>query len=461
MSLLREAVKWSREKFGDDLVLVVAPGGFFGFEGQIPLHTLDNENDGQESRYEVVDTTVGRVLFFDIIPRPLPFSAVNRTMNKKALGELIDRCYRTCGPKATVLLADALMSLGFTMAARAGISIAIDDMLIPSRKDEILENARHEVADIETQYNDGLITVGEKYNKVVDIWSKVTDEISKELLREIGVQKLRGEDGELRDHTSFNSVFMMVDSGARGSPTQVRQLAGMRGLMARPSGEIIETPITANFREGLSVLQYFISTHGARKGLADTALKTANSGYLTRRLVDVVQDTIMTARDCGTQEGMDVTSLIEGGEIIEHLGERVLGRVAAADVLDPYSDEVLVPRNGMLDEKARWRRSSPRAWSASRSAPCSPARCAGACAACATAATWRAATWSTSARPSASSPPSPSASPAPSSPCAPSTSVAPPRRRSPRPPSSSRPRAPSGTPTRSPSSGTARTTPWR
>ncbi|MCK6519926.1 hypothetical protein L6R49_00670 [Myxococcota bacterium] len=352
MTLLRKAVAWAREKYGDDLVLVVAPGGFFGFEGQIPLHTLDNENDGQESRYEVVNTTVGRVLFFDIIPKPLPFSAVNRTMNKKALGELIDRCYRTCGPKATVLLADALMSLGFTMAARAGISIAIDDMLIPSRKDEILENARHEVSDIEAQYNDGLITVGEKYNKVVDIWSKVTDEISKELLREIGVQKIRGEDGELRDHPSFNSVFMMVDSGARGSPTQVRQLAGMRGLMARPSGEIIETPITANFREGLSVLQYFISTHGARKGLADTALKTANSGYLTRRLVDVVQDTIMTARDCGTQEGMDVTSLIEGGEIIEHLGERVLGRVAAADVLDPYSDEVLVPRNGMLDEKA-------------------------------------------------------------------------------------------------------------
>ncbi|RME25048.1 MAG: hypothetical protein D6798_09820 [Deltaproteobacteria bacterium] len=303
-------------------------------------------------RGDLVDTTVGRVLFYDIVPRAVPFSMVNRPLNKKALGELIDRCYRVAGAKATVLFADALMAQGFGMATQAGISICIDDMKIPARKQEILDRARAEVEETEQQYQDGLITVGEKYNKVVDIWSKVTDEVAKELLREISTEVVKGPDGTVSEEPSFNSIYMMVDSGARGSPTQVRQLAGMRGLMAKPSGEIIETPITANFREGLTVLQYFISTHGARKGLADTALKTANSGYLTRRLVDVVQDFIVTARDCGTRRGMMITSLIEGGEVIEHVGERVLGRVAAEDILDPYSDEVLVPRNGMLDETA-------------------------------------------------------------------------------------------------------------
>ena len=348
---LREAVVWARGEFGDDLVLIMAPAGFFGQEGHVPVYTTRHGANGSEARGELVETTVGRVLFFDIVDDRLPFNLVNRPLGKKQLGELIDRCYRMCGPKATVLMADALMQMGFTMSTRAGVSICINDMTIPARKGEMLESAQDEVRDIETQYNEGLITVGEKYNKVIDIWSKITDDISKELIREIGEDHVF-VDGVKVATKSMNSVFMMVDSGARGSPTQVRQLAGMRGLMAKPSGEIIETPITANFREGLSVLEYFTSTHGARKGLADTALKTANSGYLTRRLVDVVQDTIITAKDCSTEEGMEVTSLIEGGEIIEHLGERVLGRVAAEDILDPYSDEVIVSRDTPMDEVA-------------------------------------------------------------------------------------------------------------
>ena len=339
---LREAVRQLRERYGEDLVLVVAPGGTFGFEGRVPVDMAG----------EVVTTTAGRVLFFDIVPKGVPFELVNQPLNKKALGKLIDVCYRACGAKQTVLFADALMAMGFKMATEAGISICIRDMHIPSRKGEILDRAQGEVQETESQYNDGLITMGEKYNKVVDIWSKVTDEVTKELIREISVDEVEGPNGETSTHPSFNSIYMMVDSGARGSQTQIRQLAGMRGLMAKPSGEIIERPITANFREGLTVLQYFISTHGARKGLADTALKTANSGYLTRRLVDVVQDFIVTARDCGTFEGMEISSLIEGGEIIEHVGERVLGRVAAEDILDPYSDIILVPRNHLIDEGA-------------------------------------------------------------------------------------------------------------
>ncbi len=337
---LSAAIKALREKYNEDLVLVVAPAGLFGFEGRVPTSAPG----------DLVDTTVGRVMFYGIVPDGVPFAKVNRNLGKKQLGELIDIAYRRCGAKRTVLFADALMAMGFSNATTAGVSICINDMLIPSRKGEILQKAQDEVLETESQYNDGLITVGEKYNKVVDIWSKVTDEVTKELLGEISKDQLQGPDGESREVNSFNSIWMMVDSGARGSTTQIRQLAGMRGLMAKPSGEIIETPITANFREGLTVLQYFISTHGARKGLADTALKTANSGYLTRRLVDVVQDFIITAGDCGTLTGMEVSSLIEGGQIIEHVGERVLGRVAAEDILDPYSDEVLVPRNGMLDE---------------------------------------------------------------------------------------------------------------
>ncbi len=349
---LTQAVAWARETYGDDFVAVVAPAGYFGARGRVPLLTEDGDEGVVEARTELVKTTVGRVLFYDIVPAELPFSAVNRELNKKALGELIDRCYRVAGAKSTVLMADALMGMGFKMSTAAGVSFCLDDMLIPSSKQALLDKAHAEVRDTEEQYNDGLITVGEKYNKVVDIWSQVTDDISKELIREIGIQHVKSPDGEDVEIKSFNSVYMMVDSGARGSTTQIRQLAGMRGLMAKPSGEIIETPITANFREGLTVLEYFTSTHGARKGLADTALKTANSGYLTRRLVDVVQDTIITAQDCGTMEGMEMMSLIEGGEIIEHLGERVLGRVSAEDILDPYSDEILVPRNATLDEAA-------------------------------------------------------------------------------------------------------------
>jgi DNA-directed RNA polymerase beta' subunit len=349
---LHQCIIWARETYGEELVMIVAPSGFFGQGGLVPLFTENNEARGVEASGEMVDTTVGRVLFSDIVPASLPFSLINRDLGKKQLGELIDRCYRVAGNKATVLLADAIMQMGFSQSTTAGVSICIDDMRIPSTKQAVLDSAFEEVAETEVQYNDGLITVGEKYNKVIDIWSKVTDEISKHLMDELGVETVSNAAGEEVEQPSFNSVYMMADSGARGSPAQIRQLAGMRGLMAKPSGEIIENPITANFREGLSVLQYFVSTHGARKGLADTALKTASSGYLTRRLVDVVQDTIITAVDCGTLRGVQVSSLIEGGEIIEHMGERVLGRVAAEDVLDPYSGEVLVSRNGVLYEAA-------------------------------------------------------------------------------------------------------------
>ncbi len=338
--LARAGVAALREKFSDELVVAVLPRGMFGYQGLVPA----------DSGGALVDTTVGRVIFYTIVPKQVPFPHVNKWLGKKALGELIDRAYRDAGAKRTVLFADAMMALGFAMATKAGVSICIDDMHIPSTKQKILDAASDEVRETETQYNDGLITMGEKYNKVVDIWSKVTDEVSKQLIHEISTEFVENKAGESVEVPSFNSIFMMVDSGARGSKTQIRQLAGMRGLMAKPSGEIIETPITANFREGLTVHEYFISTHGARKGLADTALKTANSGYLTRRLVDVVQDFIVTAKDCGTREGLEITSLIEGGEIIEHVGERVLGRVAAEDILDPYSGEVLVARNGMLNE---------------------------------------------------------------------------------------------------------------
>jgi DNA-directed RNA polymerase subunit beta' len=349
---LVEIVSTLREQFKDTLSLVVAPRGFFGFQGRLPVWTSSDEENIVEARGEMVETTVGRVLFYNIVPPELPFAAVDRPMSKKALGELIDRAYRVVGPKRTVLFADSMMRLGFKMAAESGISICIDDMQIPSNKQEMLDSAQIAVRETETQYNEGLITPREKYNKVVDIWSKVTTDISDALLKNISEEEVLADDGRTDKQPSFNSIFMMVDSGARGSPTQVRQLAGMRGLMAKPSGEIIEQPITANFREGLTVLQYFISTHGARKGLADTALKTANSGYLTRRLVDVVQDTIITAIDCGTTEGVEVTSLIEGGEIIEQLGERILGRIAVDDILDPYSDETLAASGSMLDEAA-------------------------------------------------------------------------------------------------------------
>jgi DNA-directed RNA polymerase subunit beta' len=301
-----------------------------------------------------IESTVGRVLLFDIVPKRLPFDAVNKVMDKKQLQNLIDLTYRLCGEKETVLLADRVRSMGYGNATKAGISIALDNMVIPRTKQTLLERAMGEVDDIQTQYTEGLITIGERYNKVIDIWAQVTEEVAKEMMGEIGQETAIGTNREgkreERKQPSFNPIYIMADSGARGSAQQIRQLAGMRGLMAKPSGEIIETPITANFREGLNVLQYFISTHGARKGLADTALKTANSGYLTRRLVDVAQDAIITEYDCGAMDGITLGALVEGGEIIEPMGERILGRVALDDIHDPFGGAVLVKANEEIDE---------------------------------------------------------------------------------------------------------------
>ena len=296
---------------------------------------------------EKVETTVGRVILREIVPEEIPFEMINRVMNKKELANLIDQCYRICGNKKTVILADKLKDLGYYYATKAGISIAISDMIIPKRKNELITQAEREVEEIKQQHKNGLITDGERYNKVVDIWAQVTEKVAEEMLEELtkgGNKKGKASSDWL------NSIFIMADSGARGSAQQIRQLAGMRGLMAKPSGEIIETPITANFREGLNVLQYFISTHGARKGLADTALKTANSGYLTRRLVDVSHDVIVTEYDCGTFDGIYVTPLIEGGEVVEPIGDRILGRVALDDIKDPYTGEVIVHANQEIDE---------------------------------------------------------------------------------------------------------------
>jgi DNA-directed RNA polymerase subunit beta' len=300
---------------------------------------------------ELVATTVGRVLLFEILPGGLPFKLVNRVMGKKQLGDLIDTCYRLFGQKETVLLADKLRSLGYGYATRAGVSICVSDLQIPKRKQELLEHAQKDVQEIEEQYTEGLITDGERYNKVVDIWAQVSEQIAEEMMSEIGSEVIADDQSADKRRTpSFNPIYIMADSGARGSAQQIRQLAGMRGLMAKPSGEIIETPITTNFREGLSVLQYFISTHGARKGLADTALKTANSGYLTRRLVDVAQDCVIAEHDCGTMDGIEIAALVEGGEIIEKLGDRILGRVPAEDIFDPYTGEVLVQGNEEITE---------------------------------------------------------------------------------------------------------------
>jgi len=311
---------------------------------------------------KIFNTTVGRVILREILPAGLPFDLINKTMNKREIRKLVSHAYRKCGIKDTVIFADQLKNLGYRYATQAGISISIKDMVIPSRKPAILGQSQTEVNQVEEQYQEGLITEGEKYNKVVDIWAKATEEIAAEMMAEMAREVLSVElpDPDNPEKTilhteevdSFNPVFMMADSGARGSKDQMRQLAGMRGLMAKPSGEIIETPITANFREGLTVLQYFSSTHGARKGLADTALKTANSGYLTRRLVDVAQDAVITEDDCGTIDGINVTPLVEGGEVIERVGDRVLGRVALEDIIDPHTGEVLVMANEEIDEEA-------------------------------------------------------------------------------------------------------------
>jgi DNA-directed RNA polymerase subunit beta' len=316
--------------------------------GEIELHAhIKVRMDGQ-----LVESTVGRVLLADILPVELPFASINRVMNKKALAQLIDQCYRKAGTKATVLLADRLKDLGYQFATRSGISIGIKDMVIPSEKANILDNAFEQIKEIERQYNEGLITEGEKYNKVVDIWAKATEDIAGEMMKEIAGMEVVGPGGGTKHMESFNPIYMMADSGSRGSKDQMRQLSGMRGLMAKPSGEIIETPITANFREGLTVLQYFISTHGARKGLADTALKTANSGYLTRRLVDVSQDVVISELDCGTIDGIEVEALLEAGEIIQRLSERILGRTALEDIADPVTGDVLVHASQEIDEQA-------------------------------------------------------------------------------------------------------------
>ncbi len=299
---------------------------------------------------ELKDTTVGRVILYDIIPQEISFDVINKVMNKKELANLIDNCYRSCGAKTAVLLADQLKDLGFKYATSSGSSIAIHNMVIPKNKKDIVALADKEVLKVQTQYMDGLITDGERYNKVIDIWAQATEKIAAEMLSGIGAEEDDAATGAKRQGESLNPIYMMADSGARGSAVQIRQLAGMRGLMAKPSGEIIETPITANFREGLTVLQYFISTHGARKGLADTALKTANSGYLTRRLVDVAQDCIISENDCNTIDGIFVSALMEGGEIIEAAGERVLGRVALEEIKDPFTGEILVRANEAIDE---------------------------------------------------------------------------------------------------------------
>jgi DNA-directed RNA polymerase subunit beta' len=299
---------------------------------------------------ELKETTAGRVILSEIIPEEISFDAINKLMNKKELANLIDHCYRLCGDKTTVLLADRLKDLGFKYATISGLSFAVGNMIIPDNKKNIVAQADKDVLEIQKQYMDGLITDGERYNKVIDIWAQATEKIASEMLTGISMEESVSADGKKRKVESFNPIYMMADSGARGSGQQLRQLAGMRGLMAKPSGEIIETPITANFREGLTVLQYFISTHGARKGLADTALKTANSGYLTRRLVDVAQDCIITEQDCETVDGLYVSALMEGGEIIETAGERVLGRVALQEIKDPFTDEVIVKANEAIDE---------------------------------------------------------------------------------------------------------------
>jgi len=299
---------------------------------------------------ELVTTTVGRILLYETLPKGITFPSVNKQMNKKELTELVAECYKIMGREETVIFLDKLKEIGFKYATKSGISISMKNMRIPANKEILVEKARSDIVEVEKQYRDGLITNGERYNKIIDIWAQVTEQVSNAMFKELEAEDeavVKGLEGEKRD---FNPIFIMADAGARGSAQQIRQLAGMRGLMAKPSGEIIETPITANFREGLTVLQYFISTHGARKGLADTALKTANSGYLTRRLVDVSQDVIVTEEDCHTPNGIDASALVESGEIIEPLSERIMGKIALEDILDPFSEEVIIKANEMIDE---------------------------------------------------------------------------------------------------------------
>jgi DNA-directed RNA polymerase subunit beta' len=328
-------------------------GGHVHLQARIKVRITErvfNEDDELEERTSLLETTTGRALLGEILPDGLEFEVVNRDLTKKAISNLVNECYRRLGLKATVVFADQLMYTGFQRATQAGISIGIDDMVVPQEKGGILTTAEHEVKEIEDQYASGLVTNGERYNKVVDIWSRTNDAVAKAMMNKLGTDKVKDSEGKQVEQKSFNSIFMMADSGARGSAAQIRQLAGMRGLMAKPDGSIIETPITANFREGLDVLQYFISTHGARKGLADTALKTANSGYLTRRLVDVAQDLVVLEDDCGTRKGLSMVPIIEGGEVVEPLRERVLGRVVAEDIVST-DNKVVAEEGTLLDEE--------------------------------------------------------------------------------------------------------------
>ncbi|MDT8399428.1 MAG: DNA-directed RNA polymerase subunit beta' [Pseudomonadales bacterium] len=309
------------------------------------------EDGERQENAGIVDTTVGRVILFSIVPDGLAFSLVNQKMAKKQISSIINMCYRNVGLKETVIFADQLMYMGYRYSTYSGASIGVNDFVIPAEKARLIESAEGEVEEIESQFASGLVTQGEKYNKVIDIWSRANDLVAKSMMDGLSREPVVNREGKKETQESFNSVYIYADSGARGSPAQIRQLAGMRGLMAKPDGSIIETPITANFREGLNVLQYFISTHGARKGLADTALKTANSGYLTRRLVDISQDLVIKEYDCGTDQGLIMTPIIEGGDIIAALGERVLGRVVAQEVLKPGTDEVIVEAGVLLDER--------------------------------------------------------------------------------------------------------------
>jgi DNA-directed RNA polymerase subunit beta' len=309
-----------------------------------------DEDGGRTPVTSIKDTVLGRALVYAIVPAGLPFDLVDHALGKKQISRLINTCYRELGLKETVVFADQIMYLGFRMATRAGASIGLEDMAVPEEKAGILAEAERQVKEIEDQYASGLVTNGERYNKVVDIWSHTNDQVAKAMMGKLGKEAVLDREGNERLQDSFNSIYMMADSGARGSAAQIRQLAGMRGLMAKPDGSIIETPITANFREGLNVIQYFISTHGARKGLADTALKTANSGYLTRRLVDVAQDMVVLETDCGTEQGLLMSPIIEGGDVVEPLRERILGRMTAVDVYRPGSDEVVCPAGTLLDE---------------------------------------------------------------------------------------------------------------
>ena len=318
---------------------------------KVRIEIKESKDDDLPAVPKIVSTTVGRAVLAEILPKNIPFTYINKDLDKRAISALFDASYRLAGLKATVLLADQIMYTGFKYSTISGVSVGVDDMVIPQQKEKMVVSAEKEVTDIEKQYNSGLLTSGERYNKVVDIWSHTNDQVSQAMMKELGVEKSKVKGGGAIEHKSFNSIYMMADSGARGSAAQIRQLSGMRGLMAKPDGSIIETPITANFREGLNVMQYFISTHGARKGLADTALKTANSGYLTRRLVDVSQDLVVVEDDCGTESGILMKPLIEGGDIVEPLRERVLGRTLLKDLHVSDSDKLILSKGTLIDEK--------------------------------------------------------------------------------------------------------------